>query len=184
MVEHVCPWWLGCLIDNPLRKLIHNPEEIIGPYVKPGMTVMDIGCGMGLFSIAMAKMVCDNGQVVAVDLQHKMLDAMKRRAEKAGVADRIQPHCCKADDLNLNIEADFALAFTVVHEIPDTKRLLSQIYTCLKPGKRFLIAEPRIHVTASTYQKMLEIATDVGFRQSEHPQVRWCRAVVLEKASQ
>ena len=184
MAEHVCPWWLGFLIDNPLRRLIHDPEKIIGPYVKPGMTVMDVGCGMGLFSIAMAKMVCNDGQVIAIDLQQKMLETMKRRAKKAGVVDRIQAHRCEADDLNIDIAADFALAFTVVHEIQDTKRLLSQIYTCLKPGKRLLIAEPRLHVPAKTYQKMLEIAADVGFQQSEQPQVRWCCAVVLEKVSQ
>jgi len=153
---------------------MHNPENIIQPYVKPGMKVMDVGCGMGLFSIAMARLVGMDGQVVAVDLQQKMLDHMERRAKKAGVLDQIQSHRCEADNLNINIEADFALAFTVVHEIPDTQRLLSQIYTCLKPGKRFLIAEPRIHVPAKTYQKMLGIATDVGFRQSEQPHVRWC----------
>ncbi len=182
MVEHVCPWWLGFLIDNPMRRLIHNPEKILRAYIKPGMTVMDVGCGMGLFSIAMAKLVGNDGQVVAVDLQKKMLDHMERRAKKAGVLDQIQGHRCEADDLKINIEADFVLAFTVVHEIPDTQRLLSQIYTCLKPGKRFLIAEPRIHVPARTYQKMLDIAADVGFRQTEQPKVRWCRAVVLEKA--
>jgi ubiquinone/menaquinone biosynthesis C-methylase UbiE len=44
---------------NPFRCLLHDPEKILGPYVKPGMTVMDFGCGMGLISIAMAKLVGD-----------------------------------------------------------------------------------------------------------------------------
>ena len=52
-MSHVCPSWCGFFIDNPLRRLIHNPTKIFGPYVQPGMTVMDVGCGMGLFSIAM-----------------------------------------------------------------------------------------------------------------------------------
>ena len=52
--------------------------------------MLDVGCGMGLFSLAMAKLVGDQGQVIAVDLQQKMLDVLRRRAEKAGVADRIQ----------------------------------------------------------------------------------------------
>jgi 2-polyprenyl-3-methyl-5-hydroxy-6-metoxy-1,4-benzoquinol methylase len=51
-MSHVCPWWGGYFIDNPLRRLLHNPEKIVGPYVQPGMTVMDVGCGMGIFSIA------------------------------------------------------------------------------------------------------------------------------------
>ena len=136
----------------------------------------------GYFSIPMAKMVGDDGKVIAVDLQQKMLDAMKRRAEKAGVANRIQAHCCEADDLNINAKADFVLAFAMVHEVPDTKRLLSQVLACLKPSGKFLIAEPQLHVSASTFQKMLEIAADVGFRQSaEQPQVRRCRAIVFGK---
>jgi hypothetical protein len=38
-MPHVCPWWGGYFIDNPLRRLFHNPEKIVGPYVQPGMTV-------------------------------------------------------------------------------------------------------------------------------------------------
>jgi cyclopropane fatty-acyl-phospholipid synthase-like methyltransferase len=50
------------LDENPIRRLLHNPEKILGPYVKPGMTVMDVGCGMGFCSIAMAKMVGEDGK--------------------------------------------------------------------------------------------------------------------------
>ena len=42
-MPHVCPWWGGYFIDNPLRRLLHNPDKIVGPYVMPGMTVMDVG---------------------------------------------------------------------------------------------------------------------------------------------
>ena len=183
MTERVFPWWMGFLIDNPLRRLIHNPQKILGPYVTPGMTVMDVGCGMGLFSIAMARMVGDEGRVIAVDLQQKMLDAMKRRAEKAGVAHRIHAHRCEADNLNIDAKADFVLAFAMVHEVPDTKGFLSQIYAGLKPSGKFLVAEPRLHVPASTFEKMLAIGEGLGFRQSEQPQVRRCRAVVFLKAA-
>ena len=74
---HVCPWWLCYSFDNPLRRLIHNPQRILSPYIKQGMTVLDAGCGMGYFSIGMAKMVGDSGKVIAVDLQQKMLDSDK-----------------------------------------------------------------------------------------------------------
>jgi hypothetical protein len=43
MTEHVCPWWMGYLIDNPLRRLIHNPEKILAPYVTAGTTAMGVG---------------------------------------------------------------------------------------------------------------------------------------------
>jgi 16S rRNA C967 or C1407 C5-methylase (RsmB/RsmF family) len=37
--------------------------------------------------------------VIAVDLQQKMLDVLFHRAQRAGVADRIQPHCCRPDHI-------------------------------------------------------------------------------------
>jgi 2-polyprenyl-3-methyl-5-hydroxy-6-metoxy-1,4-benzoquinol methylase len=68
---HVCPWWLAYTFDNPIRKLFHKPQKMLSLYVKEGMSVMDVGCGMGFFSIGMARMVGDNGNVIAVDLQKK-----------------------------------------------------------------------------------------------------------------
>jgi ubiquinone/menaquinone biosynthesis C-methylase UbiE len=183
MSGHVCPWWGGYFIDNPLRRLLHNPEKIVGPYIRPGMTVMDVGCGMGLFSIVMAKLVGDHGRVIAVDLQQKMLDVLRRRAEKVGVADRIQLHKCEQDRLGVDAQADFTLALMMVHEVPDQRRLLGEIHGCLKPGGKLLVAEPKIHVPGQAFQQTVAEAEALGFRVAEQPPVRWCRAVVLEKAT-
>jgi ubiquinone/menaquinone biosynthesis C-methylase UbiE len=78
--HHVCPWWLAYTFDNRLRRLIHNPQKILSGYVQEGMTVMDIGCGMGYFTLGLAELVGDAGQVLAVDLQQQMLDIMMKRA--------------------------------------------------------------------------------------------------------
>ena len=43
--QHVCPWQIVRLFDNFLRPLVHNPRKLFGPYVRKGMTVLDIGCG-------------------------------------------------------------------------------------------------------------------------------------------
>jgi ubiquinone/menaquinone biosynthesis C-methylase UbiE len=180
-MPYVCPWWGGYFIDNPIRRLFHNPEKIVGPYVKPGMTVMDIGCGMGLFSIAIAKLVGGQGRVIAVDLQQKMLDVLWRRAQRAGVADRIQLHKCEEDCLGVDAQADFALAFMMVHEVPDQRRLLGEIQACVKPGGKFLVAEPKIHVPGKAFGQTVATAEELGFRVAEEPRVHGCRAVVLEK---
>ena len=181
MAGHVCPWWGGYFIDNPLRRLVHKPEKIFGPYLRPGMDVMDVGCGMGLFSIAMAKMVGSEGRVIAVDLQPKMLEAVARRAHRAGVADWIQLHRCEADNLGLAVNVDFALAFAMVHEVPDTRRFLEQVHGCLKPGGKFFVAEPRLHVRAAKFEAMVKIAEDLGFTLLEQPRVRWSQAAVFAK---
>ena len=178
-MAHVCPWWGGYFIDNPLRRLFHNPEKILGPYVKPGMTVMDLGCGMGLFSIAMARIVGEEGRVIAVDLQQKMLDVLIQRAQKAGVAKRIATHRCQADNLGIDASVDFALAFAMVHEVPDTARFLRQIRACIAPGGRFFVAEPRLHVPAGKFEAMVRVAGEAGFSLFERPRVRCCRAAVF-----
>ena len=136
MGPHVCPWWGGYFIDNRLRRWIHNPVRILAPCVKPDMTVMDFGCGMGMFSIAMAQLVGSKGRVIAVDLQQKMLDVLQKRARKAGVLDRIRTHRCEPDSIGLDEPVDFALAFYSAHEVPDLRRLLGEIHGSLRPQGR------------------------------------------------
>jgi ubiquinone/menaquinone biosynthesis C-methylase UbiE len=178
---HVCPWWGGYFIANPFRRWLHNPERILSPYLKPGMVALDFGCGMGLFTIAMAKLVGEQGRVIAADLQPQMLDVLQRRAERAGVADRIRTHRCQPDLMGLEEPLDFALAFWSVHEVPDAGRLLAEIHGCLRPDGRFLAVEPIGHVTAGAFASMMELGAQIGFREVGRPHVRLSRAVVLGK---
>ena len=180
-MAHVCPWWGGYFIDNSLRRLLHDPVKILGPFVGSGMTVMDVGCGMGLFSIAAAKIVGDSGLVIAVDLQQKMLDVLRQRATMAGVANRIRLHKCEQNRLGVDAQAEFTLAFMMIHEVPDQRRLLGEIQACLKPGGKLLVAEPKIHVPRMAFANEVATAEEVGFRSVETPWVRCCRAVVFEK---
>jgi len=182
-MPHVCPWWGGYFIDNPLRRLFHNPAKIVGPYMQPGMTVMDVGCGMGFCSIAMAQIVGNSGLVIAVDLQQKMLDVLRRRATAAGVANRIRLQKCEQNRLGVDAQADFALAFMMVHEVPDQRQLLGEIHACLKPGGKLLVAEPKIHVPAKAFSSEVTTAEEIGLRPVETPWVFGCRAVVLEKTA-
>ena len=102
MAEHVCPWWMGYVLISPLRRLLQNPRKILDSHVKPGMITLDVGCGMGYFSLAMAETVGPEGKVVCVDLQPKMIEALKRRASKAGVLDRIDHRVCDKNGLGLD----------------------------------------------------------------------------------
>lgn len=181
MSGHICPWWGGYFIDNPLRRLLHRPEEILGPYVKPGMTVMDVGCGMGWFSIPMARMVGQQGCVVAVDVQQKMLDVLRKRAEKAGVADRIRLHHCQPSSIGIDDPVDFVLASWSAHEVPDLENFLGEIGACLRPDGRFLVAEPRFHISSKAFRSMVSTARGIGLTVVEEPHVRMSMAVVFAK---
>jgi ubiquinone/menaquinone biosynthesis C-methylase UbiE len=88
MDEHVCPWWAGYLLANPLRRLLQKPEKIVSPYLRNGMTVLEIGPGMGFFTLPMARIVGASGRIICVDIQEKMIAGLMRRARRAGLADQ------------------------------------------------------------------------------------------------
>jgi len=66
--EHVCPVEKAGGLDSGIRKLLQRPKKILGNYVESGMTVLDLGCGPGFFSVEMAEMVGASGKVIAVDM--------------------------------------------------------------------------------------------------------------------
>lgn len=124
--KHVCPWWLCFTFDNPLRRIFHDPVTILGSYVRRGDTAVDIGPGMGFFTIPLAKLVGPAGKVIAVDIQPRMLSALAARAQKHGVAAIIRTHLAEPDSLALREKADFILAFWMAHEVPDLKKFFQK----------------------------------------------------------
>ena len=182
MAGHVCPWWMAYTFDNWLRRLCYKPEAMFGSYVERGMTVMDVGCGMGFNAIGLARMVGDEGCVIAVDLQQEMLDVLQKRAKRAGVADRIRTHKCDADAIGLDDTVAFVVAFWVVHEVPDAARLLREVYSCLSPNGRFLVAEPRFHVSDEALRETITVAEDIGLKVCDQPRIRFSKSVVFRKA--
>ena len=175
----VCPWWLLPTFDNPLRRLIHNPYRILGGLVHPGQTVVDLGCGMGYFSIPLARMVGPQGKVICIDVQQQMLDGLRRRATRAGVLSQVTLHRCEPTQLGLADPADFVLAFWMLHEVPDQTAFLAEIAAHLKPNGCLLIVEPRVHVPGAAFHKSVEIARNVGFAPMAGPAVAMSRAVLL-----
>jgi ubiquinone/menaquinone biosynthesis C-methylase UbiE len=176
-----CPWWLIFTFDNPLRKLVHDPQKIISPFVKPGNTVLDIGCGMGYFSLGLARQVGANGKVIAVDLQPEMLAGLSKRAKRAGLESRIQPQLCSPDKIGVSEPVDFALAFWMVHEVRQREGFLREIFSLLKQSGKFLIVEPLIHVSARDLERTITLSQEIGFRTGDRPRVAASRAILLNK---
>ena len=79
---HVCPPILAKTLDNFVRQFFHDPQKILKSYVKTGMTVLDFGCGPGVFSIPIAKMVGPSGRVIAADLQPGMLEKVRAKIQE------------------------------------------------------------------------------------------------------
>jgi len=177
--RHVCPWWLCFTFDNLVRKLFHNPENILAPYVHEGDTVLDVGPGMGYFSIPLARMVGDRGKVIAADVQAPMLATLQKRAKKAGLEGRIVPHLCEEASIGVREPIDFALAFWMVHEVPDRIKFFHEVRFLLKPGARLLIAEPTIHVTRRMFEETLKRAGEAGFAVTGNPKIFMSRTALL-----
>jgi len=177
--KHVCPWWLCFTFDNPLRRIFHDPVDMLGPYLHRGDTAIDIGPGMGYFSIPMAELVGPAGRVTAIDIQPKMLSALMERAQKKGVSDRIKTHLAHPDSLAFQDKADFILAFWMAHEVPDQNKFFSEILNLMKKESLFLLVEPLIHVSRKSFSQSLETATKLGFSVREYPAIRMSQSALF-----
>ena len=160
--HHVCPWWLAYTFDNPLRRLIHKPEKIFDGLVQQGMTVMDVGCGMGYFTLGLAEIVGESGEVIGVDLQQQMLDIMLKRAARKGLDRRITPHLAESDNIGVTSQVDFVLAFWMIHEVPDPENFFRQVQQILKPCAKLLYTEPAFHVSEKSISSAPSIKSKPG----------------------
>jgi ubiquinone/menaquinone biosynthesis C-methylase UbiE len=177
----VCPHKMAFILDNWFRKLLQNPTKITGEYINEGDTVIDIGCGPGYFTIAMAGMIGQQGKIIAVDLQEEMLEHVKRKAQAKNFSDRIHFHHCEQDRLGLEVneKADFMLAYYMVHELPNPGAFFQEVRPLLKTGGKFLVVEPKWHVTQAKYEEMLTLAEKAGFRILTFPKKKGGRSVLL-----
>ena len=179
--EHnrVCPWWLCFTFDNPLRRLLHDPDALLSPYVRSGKAVIDVGAGRGYFTIPLARLVGPAGHVVAIDIQTKMLAALAGRARKHGVLERITPHLASPQSLGRHPKADFILAFWVAHEVPDQCAFFTEISGLLEADGRLLLVEPTLHVPMNSFMRTVQTASETGFIVKDRPKIRLSHSVLL-----
>lgn len=178
---HVCPWWLGYVMDNPLRRLLHPPNKVLGSYVGTGMTVLDFGCGFGHYSLGMARLVGPVGKVLSADIQQKMLDKVMQRATRAGLNDRIRPLLCNDQGLPETPDLDFFLASNSVHETPDPAAFMRQVFARLKPGGHFLMLEPPGHIGSQRFEAEVGQARAAGLIEIDRPRIIRQRTALLQK---
>ena len=181
MSEFVCPAaWAGGL-DNSVRKWLHNPEKILKPYIKKGMTVLDFGCGPGYFTIEIAKLLEGSGKVIAADLQNEMLDIIRRKISGTDLGNMIVLHKCEKDRMGINERIDFILMFWMVHEVPNSIQLIENLFNLLNKDGMILIAEPKIHVTKTRFNKMLGKIKELKIKTEEGPKIFFSRTIILRK---
>lgn len=179
--RRVCPVKHAVVLDNRIRRWVQDPRKILAPYLREGMTVLDLGCGPGFFTMEIAMMVGASGRVIASDLQEGMLRKIRDKIRSTALAGRITLHQCREDRIGVAEKVDFALAFYMVHEVPDQVQFFHEIATILKPGGQLLVVEPPLHVSQMAFAEMAKRARIAGFTPACWPKVFLSKAVVLHK---
>jgi len=185
MTPHVCPWWLGYFLASPLRRLVEDPDKLLDGLITPGMTVLDVGCAMGFFTLPAARMVGASGRVIAVDIQQKMISALRRRAKRRGLLDRIDTRVGTEQGLGLSDldgKVDLVLAIHMVHEVPDRDRLMKELSQVVKTSGRMLVVEPKGHVKAAAFAETVAAAERAGFRAVDQFSVKRGHSRLFVKA--
>jgi len=139
---------------------------------------------MGFFTLELARLVGPSGRVIALDVQPKMLKALKRRARKADLLDRIDARLVAPNSLgvrDLSGSVDFTLAFAVVHELPDVSHFFHEAAMASKPGGLLLLAEPKGHVKETDFANELQAASQAGFELQSHPTIKRSYTAVFGK---
>ena len=184
MIADVLTGWIDRLLVKPIRYLFETPKRFLKGYIKPGMTVLDVGCGKGYYSLGMARLVGTAGRVVCVDTEAEVIATLRKKAEEVGLAGRIETRVSSQHDLaisDLSSRVDFALAVYVVHHATDVAALMSGIHVALKPGAKFLVVEPRHHASPAECESIKAAARSAGFALVEHPKLKRDWAVVFLK---
>jgi len=181
MANHICPWWVGYLLANPLRRIFENPEKLLVSFVCNGMTVIDYGCGMGFFTIPLARLVGPSGKVIAVDIQQKMLNGLRRKAQRTGLSDRMMLLSAGSEQQIKEDSVDFVTALYVIHEIVDQPAFFKDMYRAMKPGARILMLEPRFHVAEKEFRRSVEMAEATGLVLTSDVDFSRRLSVVLSK---
>lgn len=137
------PHQFANLLDSRLRMSYRDPAQLLGEFgLTTGMTVLDLGCGSGTFTLPMAHLVGESGQVHAVDIQPAFVEKTHHRAAATGFGDRTKFHSCAASNLPLADDSlDMVFMIATLAEIPDKASALAEVRRVLKPQGRLAVSE-------------------------------------------
>jgi ubiquinone/menaquinone biosynthesis C-methylase UbiE len=178
-----CPAWLAWTVerDNPFTSATRSAAIIRASGLRPGMMVLDVGCGPGRVAIPAAQAVAPGGEVLALDLQPAMLRRAQAKAVAAQVGNIRFLQAGAGEGKLQSGQFDRALLITVLGEIPDRQAALAEIFRSLKPGGVLTVAEVAFDPHYQRHGTVAKLAAGVGFREGEFSGAWYSYSLNLEK---
>lgn len=167
-------------LESRLRLLLQNPGRILKGYIHPGMTVLDLGCGTGYFSLEIAKLLEKRGKVIAADVQKGMLDVLKHKSEYSELQNQIQIHNNPENTLNLTEKVDFILAFYAFHEMKYLDSIIFELQELLTYETKVFISEQKFHVSKYTFNTIVQKMENIGLEIWKRPSIFLSRTVIMK----
>jgi ubiquinone/menaquinone biosynthesis C-methylase UbiE len=162
-----CPAWLGWLVelDNPFTKTNRAAVIVERLDLRPGMAVLDAGCGPGRLTIPIARRVGQQGEVLAMDIQAGMLRRAREKARAANLANIQFLEAALGEGKLGRDRFDRTVLVTVLGEIPDREAGLTEIFAALKPGGLLSVTEIIFDPHFQSRQTVARLARAAGFRE-------------------
>jgi ubiquinone/menaquinone biosynthesis C-methylase UbiE len=129
-------------LDNPQRRALLPPEETLSRLgMEAGDSVVDIGCGIGYFTLPAARMVGSQGRVYGLDIAPEMVEETKSKVSESHLAN-VEVLLVRENDFLLpNRTGTYAFACLVAHEAGDLNAFFREIARILRPAGRVAVVE-------------------------------------------
>ncbi len=177
---HLHPLENASALESRFRRWLQNPKRILKKHIRQGMTVLDLGCGTGYFTIEIAKLLNGKGKVIAIDVQEGMLEILKQKLKDSNLKQQIQILNNHEKSLGFTEKVDFILAFYSFHEMKYIDDIIQSLKEVAKPETKILISEQRVHVSKEMFDCIISRMTNNGFIVCERPRIFFSRSVVMK----
>ena len=177
---HLHPVENAKALENRSRRLLQNPKRILKKHIRQGMTVLDLGCGTGFFTLEMARLLGGKGEVIAIDVQEGMLEILKQKLKNSELKQQIQILNNQAQNLGFTKKVDFILAFYSFHEMEYVNHIIPALKKVMNPEAKILISEQKVHVSKNSFETIVNKMISNGFVVCQRPKIFFSRSVVMK----